>query len=161
MPRIRAEKSAVVDAPPQVVYAVIANYHDTHPQIIPPKYFFDLVVERGGTGAGTLIRFKVRLFGSTRETRAEIAEPQPGRVLTETYPENGAVTSFTVDAADGGRRSKVTIATEWETPGLRGVIERLLAPPTLRKVYVEELALLESVARGQAGASPAAGATGG
>ena len=34
-------------------------------------------------GAGTITRFKLTAGGRTREYRTKIAEPEPGRVLTE------------------------------------------------------------------------------
>ena len=136
----------MIDAAPRTVYAIIADYHVGHPDILPKQYFPMLEVERGGVGAGTIIRYQVRLMGRTQTTRAEVAEPHPGRVLTETDLGNGAVTTFTVDPVDGGRRSRVTFATEWTTPGLRGWVERLLAPPMLRRIYAAEMANLARLA---------------
>ena len=55
-------------------------------------------MEQGGIGAGTVIRFQMSALGQKRTLRAEITEPEPGRVLVETYLDsNGAVTTFTVD----------------------------------------------------------------
>jgi hypothetical protein len=146
MPRIRAARSAAIDAPPAAVYGVIADYRRGHPSILPEKYFRGLDVESGGVGAGTVIRFRMRAFGRVRESRAVVAEPQPGRVLTETIAEQGMVTTFTVDPLDGGARSAVEIATEWEVPGVRGWLERAMAPPFLRRVYAAELAKLARAA---------------
>jgi len=146
MTTIRVSSTATVDARPQTVYAIIADYHEGHPRIIPEKHFSDLTVETGGIGAGTIIRFSVRLLGAVRTVRAEISEPSPGRVLVETDLETGARTSFTVEPANGGNRSIVTIETVWTTPGLRGRIERMLAPAALRRIYVEELKMLNEVA---------------
>jgi hypothetical protein len=147
MPRVRAAASAVIDAPPQKVYAIIADYHNGHPRILPPKYFSGLEVQRGGVGAGTVIRFRMHAFGATRTMRGEVTEPEPGRVLVEAYPESGEVTTFTVEPADGGRAS-VTITTEWTARGCTGWVHRLLAPPLLRRVYAEELRNLARVAAG-------------
>ncbi|HEX5723997.1 MAG TPA: SRPBCC family protein [Longimicrobiaceae bacterium] len=148
MPRIRAWAAATLAAPPEKVYGILADYRGGHPAILPERWFRGLEVERGGTGAGTVIRFRIRLGGSTRTVRAEVTEPEPGRVLAETDLETGAVTSFTVDPLDRGRRSAVTISTEWESPAPRAWIERLLAPPLLRRVYAEELRrLAEHAAR--------------
>ncbi len=147
MPAIHAARSADIDAPPATVYGIIADYRRGHPSILPEKYFRGLDVESGpGVGAGTAIRFRMRAFGRTRESRAVVAEPEPGRVLTETIAEQGMVTTFTVDPLDGGARSRVEIATAWSVPGLRGWLERLMAPPFLRRVYAAELAKLAEVA---------------
>jgi hypothetical protein len=151
MAALRASGSAVVDAPPDAVYALLADYRDGHPRILPPEYFSGLEVERGGVGAGTVIRFNVRLLGQTRAVRAAITEPEPGRVLDETDLETGALTRFVVEPVEGGRRARVTITTTWATPGLRGAVERLIAPPLLRRVYAAELGRLAEVVAPAAG----------
>ena len=56
----RITASARIDAAPKRVYNVIADYCNGHPRILP-KQFSDLVVERGGFGAGTVIRFRMRV----------------------------------------------------------------------------------------------------
>src|SRR5712672_1477568 len=84
MPRIRIEVSRDLAVPPQAAYRVIADYRAGHPRIIPPRAFRDLTVERGGVGAGTIIRFRMRIGGVEREYRATVTEPEPGRVLVET-----------------------------------------------------------------------------
>jgi hypothetical protein len=72
---------------------------------------------------------------------AHVDEPEPGRVLTETYPARGAVTTFTVDPV--GDQSRVRIETSWEpSRGLAGLVERLIAPRLFRKLYTEELDLI-------------------
>jgi uncharacterized protein YndB with AHSA1/START domain len=148
MPRIQATASAVIDAPPQTVYAILADYRHGHPQILPKAYFSALVVEQGGTGAGTRIRFDIRLLGTTRSVRAAITEPEPGRVLAETDLDTGAVTTFTVVPAPGGGGTDVTITTAWTASGVRGWVEGRIAPPMLRRIYTEEL---QNLARHAAG----------
>ncbi|HZE90012.1 MAG TPA: SRPBCC family protein [Verrucomicrobiae bacterium] len=144
MPRIRIEVSRDLAVPPQAAYRVIADYRAGHPRIIPPRAFRDLTVERGGVGAGTIIRFRMRIGGVEREYRATVTEPEPGRVLVETN-DSGEVSTFTVDPAPGGG-ARVTIATEWEGKGIAGWGQRLVAPGLLRPVYDEELRNLERVA---------------
>lgn len=147
MPRINATASAVVDAAPATVYGIIADYRNEHPHILPPTFFRNLTAERGGVGAGTRIRFEMTAFGKTRTVWGDVTEPEPGRVLVETYPETATETTFIVDPIDGGRSAKVTIVTAWTRPGLQGLVEQVLAPRLLRKVYAEELALLAQRAR--------------
>jgi uncharacterized protein YndB with AHSA1/START domain len=153
MPDIHARASALIEAPPATVYGIIADYHRGHPGILPPKYFGSLRVEEGGTGAGTRISFEMRSFGTVQRFRGEITEPEPGRRLVESYPDMGIETVFTVDPVDGGRRSRVTIATGYRKPGLRGWLERLLAPAFLRTVYTAELGLLAERAAGPGASS--------
>jgi len=94
--------SAIIPARRERVYSLIANYRDGHPRILP-KQFSNLVVEQGGVGAGTLIRFQMSLVGKKQTFRAAITEPEPGRVLVESYFDtDGMATSFIVDP--GGPR---------------------------------------------------------
>jgi hypothetical protein len=52
-----------------------------HPRFLPPA-FSDFRVESGAVGAGTITRFKLTAGRRTREYRMQVAEPEPGRVLT-------------------------------------------------------------------------------
>ena len=144
-----AASSSVIHASARVVHQLLADYRDGHPRILPRQYFPRLEVERGGVGAGTIIRFQVRILGSTREVRAEITEPTPGQVLVETDLETGARTTFVVTPQDDGAACRVEIRTEWEAKGIRGWIERMMAPRMLRRIYVAELAQLAAVAEGR------------
>ena len=84
-------------------------------------------------------------MGPERPMEAIVDEPEPGRVLTETYPATGGVTTFTVDAAPGGT-SDVTFRTTWQPRGVTGLLERLAAPAFLRRVYKDELDQLQILA---------------
>jgi hypothetical protein len=141
MSLLHASAERTIPAPADAVYALLADYRDGHPRILPPA-FSDLTVLRGGVGAGTEIRFALELAGRRDEVEASVDEPEPGRVLSETYPEKSAVTRFTVDPA--GSQSRVRIETSWESSrGPAGLIERLVAPRLFRKLYAEELDLIE------------------
>jgi hypothetical protein len=79
----------------------------------------------------------------------QVAEPEPGRVLTESDMESSLVTTFTVDPE--GDRSRVRIATTWEgAGGIGGFFERTFAPRVLRRLYADELERLNRYAREQA-----------
>jgi hypothetical protein len=141
MPPLHVSAERTVPAPAAAVYALLADYRAGHPRILPPA-FSDLTVLQGGTGAGTVIRFALRLAGRKQEVEARVEEPEPGRVLSEIYPEKSAVTCFIVDPV--GDQSLVRIETSWESSrGLAGLIERLLAPRMFRKLYTQELDLIE------------------
>jgi Polyketide cyclase / dehydrase and lipid transport len=135
--------TALVPAAPSRVYALIADYHNGHPHILP-KEFSELVVEKGGVGRGTIIRFHMSVFGRKQTFRAAISEPEPGRVLVETdLDANGAVTTFIVDPDAASGHSRVTITTELAVrKGLAGKIERFFSTRLLRPMYVRELGLL-------------------
>ena len=117
--------SATIPARCDRVYSLIANYRDGHPRILP-KQFSSLIVEEGGIGAGTIIRFQMSVFGKKQTFRAAITEPEPGHVLVETdLDANGAVTTFTVNPGTAPADSHVTISTQLPVRlGFLGHIER-------------------------------------
>lgn len=135
--------SATIPAKPARVYDILANYVDEHPRILPSE-FSDLVVEQGGIGAGTMIRFKMRVFGRTQNYRAIVTEPEPGRVLVETYFQpDGTVTMFIVDPESDGAHSRVTFSTSMPVrEGFAGKIERFAGTRVLRSIFERELGLL-------------------
>ena len=141
-----------IGAPAEYVYGYIADYREHHHRFLPPA-FTDFGVEQGGVGAGTVVTFRGSSGGITRAFRGEVAEPEPGRVLTESYPDTGMVTTFTVTPAD--ERSRVRIETRWRpAAGLMGLIERLAAPTMMRRLYADELERLDHYAREQAVGQP-------
>jgi hypothetical protein len=138
--------SGSVRAPAARVYAFLADYRKGHPRILPPRYFRSLEVLAGGVGAGTEIQFQMRALGTRQTLRAVVTEPDPGRVLVETDPERGTVTTFTVEPDAPGQQTTVTIATGLpERSGIRGALERWLVTGFLKRVYQEELRRLARV----------------
>jgi len=144
--------SALIPARRERVYSLIANYHDGHTRIVP-KQLSGLVVEQGGIGAGTVIRFQMSILGKKQTFRATITEPDPGRVLVETdLDTNGAVTTFTVDPGTAPGDSRVTISTQLRVRrGLLGFVEKTFSTLLLRPMYVQELANLSRLATGPFG----------
>ena len=136
--------SAEIRSPAGAAYGIIADYRHGHPHILPPQYFSSLEVEQGGTGEGTILRFRMHAFGKTQDCRASITEPEPGRVLVETVTEpGGVVTTFTVEPTAQGRHCRVTISTALTARrGLAGLLERSMTRAFLRRVYARELRLL-------------------
>jgi hypothetical protein len=140
MSKIVVEASDVIPAPAEKIYAVLADYHEGHPSILPQPYFRELVVEEGGRGAGTVIGIRMEVLGVEQRYHLHVSEPEPGRVLMERDPDLDLTTTFTVAPLNGGSRSLVTIATESRpSPGLRGLLERLVNPAVTRRIYQEEL----------------------
>ncbi len=149
MRHMQVSASATIAAPPETVYALIADYHNGHPRILPKQYFRDLTVECGGIGAGTVITFKAGVPGMMQPIRATVTEPEPGRVLVETNESKPPVfvSTFTVDPIEGGVSCRVTIRSEWNlSSGMQGAIERIMIPPLLRRMYRAELHQLGEVA---------------
>jgi Polyketide cyclase / dehydrase and lipid transport len=143
----RVSASAQINAAPEKVYGILADYRNGHPRILP-KQFSNLTVESGGIGAGTVIRFQATVLGRTQNFRAEVTEPEPGRVLLETnLAPNESRTTFTVNPGIAPGTANVTIATELPiTPGLLASFERTLAAKFMQSMYREELALLAAFA---------------
>jgi len=136
--------SRVIQAPPAAVYAVFADYHHSHAAVLPKPYFTEMTVEKGGTGAGTEITVHMAVMGAKVTYHMVVTEPEPGRVLQEEDKALGVVTTFTVDPVNNGEASRVTLYTRARTSaGLKGFIEKLITPPISRKIYNEELDLVE------------------
>ena len=142
--------SAIIPARRDRVYSIIANYREGHPRILP-KQFSNLIVDEGGVGAGTVIRFQMRFLGKKQNFRGVVTEPEPGRILVETY-EDGSVTSFIVDPGTAPADSRVTIKTELPVrSGFLGRIAGMVAGLLLRPIYTAELQNLARVATGPFG----------
>jgi hypothetical protein len=83
-----------------------------------------------------------------------VAEPEPGRVITESDTNSSLVTTFRVDPM--GASARVTISTAWRgAGGVGGFFEKMFAPKAMRAIYLDELERLNAYARSQAGAGSA------
>ena len=70
------------------------------------------------------------------------------RILQEEDQSVGTVTTFTVDPVENGTKSQVLISTTAKaSAGLKGVVERMMNPPIMRRIYREELEQLAEVAQ--------------
>lgn len=136
-----------ITAPPERVSQCIADYRRHHAHILPPA-LSDLCVEQAGYGAGTVICFKLKAFGRTQTARARVDKPQPERVLRESLIGREMLTTFTVTPIDEGCRAR--IQTRWRPAGVSGLLERIVLPRFLGRLYAEELAQLDRDARDQA-----------
>jgi Polyketide cyclase / dehydrase and lipid transport len=134
-----------IAAPADRVYGYIRDFRQHHPAFLPSQ-FSDFEVEHGGVGAGTIHHFTLTLGGHSTTYRVRVGEPGPGNVLIESDSSRRMLTTFTVDPTVDGE-SIVSIETRWYTDGLRGVVERIVIPRMLRRVYGAELALLDRYAR--------------
>lgn len=156
MGQIIIQAETVLDARAEDVYATIADYKHSHPQILPSKSMYDLRVEQGGYGAGTVMRFKVKVLGVEQSAYQKVSEPEPGHILQEQdidSPRN-LTTTFTVTPTEDGAHARVAIHTVMNASrGPQGWLEGKLLPRALTPVYYEELQKLETVARAR-GATP-------
>jgi hypothetical protein len=143
--KILVYAEGMVDAPADTVYGYIADMREHHPRFLPDA-FSGFRVESGGVGAGTITCFTLTAGGRSREYRMTVAEPEPGRVLTESDTTSSAVTTFTVSPRGGA--SLVRISTAWDgAGGIGGLFERMFAPRVLRTLYADELRRLDAYAR--------------
>lgn len=150
MATIHVSAERAVEAPADTVYGYLADMREHHPRFLPPA-FSAFEVESGGVGDGTITRFRVTAGGRSRDYRMKVAEPEPGRVLSESDTGSTLVTTFTVTPE--GATSRVRITTTWEgAGGIGGFFERLFAPRALRGIYTDELDRLNDYARQHAGA---------
>ena len=150
MGQITVKAAAILNAHPADVYATIADYHHGHPNIVPQEFFYDFQVEQGGYGAGTIIRFKVKVLGVEQSYYQRVSEPEPGRVLVEQDIDSvqNTATTFTVTPVENDQKSHVEISTTMNTSrGFKGLVERIIVPIINPQVYRKELKLLEAVAQ--------------
>jgi hypothetical protein len=142
-----ASAQGTVNAPADQVYGYIADMREHRPRFLPPQ-FSDFQVESGGVGAGTVTRFTVTAGGRSRPYRMAVAEPEPGRVLTESDTGSSLVTRTTVTPE--GDSSRVEISTSWQgAGGIGGFFERIFAPRAMRGIYEDEIRRLDAYARQQ------------
>jgi hypothetical protein len=141
--------SAIIDAPAEEVYPILADYRNHHPHILPKAYFSRVEVEQGGYGAGTMLWVHMQALGIKQTYHMQVSEPEPGLILAETDVNTGLVTTFTVVPSEN-HRAEVTIATSWEAQGgVKGLFERIVTPMFMRRIYRQELQRLEQYAQGQ------------
>ncbi len=137
---IHVEAQATIKARPETVYAVIADYEVAHKAILPQPFFQDMIVEQGGQGAGTVVRLRTKMMGQIMEMRQIVSEPEPGRVIQEKDVDGDLITRFVFEPVNGGAHTKLTITTDLPaSPGLKGLVERLLIPVMFPPIYRQEL----------------------
>ena len=141
MGTVRATADRTIAAAPDRVYAVIADYRDGRPKLLPES-FVDYRVEQGGHGAGTVVTYTLHAAKRQRPYRLAVTEPEPGRRLHEADTTSSFTQDWTVEPADGG--SRVSIACAWEgAGGIGGFFERTFAPKGVKRIYAQLLDRLD------------------
>jgi hypothetical protein len=139
--------SSIIPSSPQTVYNIIADYNIGHPKILPNPPFISLFVEKGGIGAGSVLKVQMKVMGKLQTLKAVVTEPDPGRVLVETY-DTGYITTFIVDPRDDGKNSYVTFTTEIpDDSKISKKIELVFLKLILIPVYKKELQMLAKEAK--------------
>ncbi|MCA9914565.1 MAG: SRPBCC family protein [Anaerolineae bacterium] len=144
------EQSAIIHAPSDLVYSIVADYEVGHRAILPKPYFQEMVVEEGGYGAGTVIRLKMVVMGQTFNYHMRVTEPEPGRIIQESDQDTAQWSRFVLDEVSDNTQTRITIQSEFPLmPGFMGWMQRLTTPMIVRKIYREELAILNRYAQQQ------------
>lgn len=139
MSQIHTEYSAVIDARPEDIYAVIRDYNVGHRAILPKPYFTGMDIEKGGVGAGTIVLVHMEVFGNKRTFRHVVSEPEPNRLLVEQDENLGVTSQFLVEPINVEQSRVTIIADARPQPGFVGIMERLMNPPIMRRIFKEEL----------------------
>ncbi|MBM7770518.1 uncharacterized protein YndB with AHSA1/START domain [Actinokineospora baliensis] len=140
MNQVQALAERTIAAPVDRVRAAVADYRGTRSRILT-GHFSDYEVQSGGTGAGTVVRWRLQATKKrVRDCLFEVSEPTPG-ALVEADRNSTLVTTWTVEGND--TTSTVRIATTWEgANGVKGFFERTFAPAGLKRIHDELLANL-------------------
>jgi hypothetical protein len=148
MSNITVTASKLIEAPTTTVYNILADYNH-HRKILPKNAFAGLDIEAGGIGAGTQLLVHFNVMGIKQQRRLQVTEPEPGVILAERDVDTDLITTFTVQPA-GTDQSNVIIETVWQPqPGLAGLFDRLTTPFFMRRIYWQELNMLNDYARQQ------------
>jgi len=148
----QVEESAVINARPEALHAIVADYRVGHPAILPKPEFTGLTVETGGFGAGTVVWAVSKIWGREYRFHQRVSEPEPGRVLKETDIDTGQYTTFTFEPVSGGSQTRVTISSVFPArPGIAGWLEKIIQSRIAHRLYQKELRnIADYAARGGA-----------
>jgi len=142
--QIHVDLERTIPAPPDRVHRILADYRGWRPRLLPANYL-GYTVEEGGTGAGTVVAYRLRAARRERGYRIEVAEPTPGTTLVERDRDSSLVTTWILSPAAGGAATDLRLSTVWEGGGgVGGFFERTFAPRGLRRIHGE---LLDRLAR--------------
>jgi hypothetical protein len=148
MGKVTATTERTIDAAPEKVRALVADYSENRPKILTEQ-FRDFEVTEGGQGAGTVAKWKLQATSKrVRDIAATVSEPEPG-TLVETDANSTMVTTWTIRELGAG--SRVRIETTWNgASGIGGFFEKAFAPAGLKRIYDGMLIKLDDLAREQA-----------
>jgi hypothetical protein len=145
MSELRVVQERSITASAKLVYFLLVDFQNHHHRFLPPQ-FSGFKVEKGGYGAGTEFSFVSLMGGQARPMRMRVEEKEPGRVLIERDLNSPMVTTTTV--TPDGQGCTVRFETVWQSgPGFIGLMERLMAPGLMRRMYADELQRLEQYAK--------------
>src|SRR5829696_3126791 len=125
--QIHVDLERTIPAPPARVHAALADYHG-RARTLPGSYR-DWTVEEGGTGAGTVVSYRLRAGRRERSHRMEVAEPTPGVTLVERDRESSLVTTWILNPTASATATDLHLSTIWEgSGGIDGFLRAHLRP---------------------------------
>ncbi|WP_431783567.1 SRPBCC family protein [Streptomyces chumphonensis] len=147
MAQVEVSREREIAADPNAVFEALADYAGTRERVLT-DHFSEYEVREGGTGAGTLVHWKLQATSKrVRDCLLEVDEPSAGR-LTERDRNSSMVTTWTVTPGATEGSSRVTVETTWQgAGGIGGFFEKTFAPKGLGRIYDELLARLDGVVR--------------
>ncbi|WGW11368.1 SRPBCC family protein [Saxibacter everestensis] len=136
MAQVVASASKTMNAEPEQVRSALADYSTVRERILPEQYT-DYQVLKGGTGDGTVVRWK--LHATKKRIRdVESAVSVDADSVTERDANSTLVTVYRVTPAASG--SEVTVTTSWNgAGGIGGFFEKTFAPLGLKKIQASTL----------------------
>ncbi|MCV7193412.1 SRPBCC family protein [Mycolicibacterium brumae] len=142
MALVSATSTILINANPDAVLAAVSDYTDVRPKILPEQYSEYRVIS-GGTGAGTVVAWRLQATESrVRDIQAEV--DVAGKTVIEKDANSTLITNWTVAPAGDG--ATVTVRTSWTgAGGVKGFFEKTFAPIGLRKIQDETLANLKTL----------------
>ena len=145
MAQVKASAQRAIAASADTVRAALADYLGTRPRLLTEQ-FSEYEVREGGTGAGTVVHWKLAAT-SKRVRDCLISVAEDNGTLVESDQNSSMVSTWTV-APDGEAASTVSVETTWNgAGGIGGFFERTFAPGGLRRIYDGVLANLDNAVR--------------
>lgn len=140
MGQVSVSSTILLYAEPAKVLDAIADYAGVRPKILSPHYR-DYAVLQGGQGRGTVATWTLQAT-RTRMRRVTADVDVAGHTVIERDANSSLMTNWTV--APAGPGCSVTVKTTWNgAGGVKGIFEKIFAPPGLRRIQDEVLANLK------------------
>lgn len=142
--RFTVHETAIIEAPAELAYTVIADYNQHHGNIIPPQFFGGMKVLKGtGIGSGTRIACTFTVLGQSETLLLDVTEhsmPDGGRMIQEIDSKARNITQFIVEHINS-TSCRVTLRTDvLRQPGLvAGTIDEFITGRIMSHMYREEL----------------------
>lgn len=136
MGQVTATAEATIAAAPEQVLAALSDYTTVRPAILT-RHYTDYAVQEGGTGAGTVVAWKLHATEKrTRDVAADVLTTSSS--VTESDRNSSMVTTYQVSPSGSG--AQVVVTTTWTgASGIGGFFERIFAPKGLRAIHEELL----------------------